>query len=543
MFLAKSRATFAKASKGALIDGYADHDTGRRGRGLRVLKKLAGYALFVWAVSATYMLARLRSKYHTEIAELFPPALSENDMIHDLIMRDPELILVGKDSVTARKVSQVDFAVGSLEARDAGDRAALAELERCPRGTEGSQIRMLIVVTSTCCSIGSRRKRQAIRDTWVRDGLRKWGEVVSVKFLLSTPRVNSEAEAKGLRKLLREEIAAVGYNDLVLLNNALETYDNLPLKTIEIMRYLKLSTCGFSHVLKTDDDVYARVTGVLALAGYQPANWHIAFDKRPTEQLEKVRVPEMRLAGRETTRPAAAGPARLPRDRAARAFLLVRPAHALLLLLLRPPQVYRGFIGDKRGFHANRDKASKWYLSPEEWPLDTRHVPYASGWGYLLSRDTAVYIVDRMDHYKSIADGGPGTMAGSDGRVPPYYRGLLKLEDVMVGYLLSEIGVAPWNTDSFKAGHVECHMNTILKHLDIDAPFLLPVLSVTEKSGLWNRRTVQCNSGDSIGTFAKYLNFSLKNKPERVRKVETLEPLVREVSYSMYPLVDDTELR
>ena len=86
-------------------------------------------------------------------------------------------------------------------------------------------------------------------------------------------------------------------------------------------------------------------------------------------------------------------------------------------------------------------------------------------------------------------------------------------------------------------------MNTILKHLDIDAPFLLPVLSVTEKSGLWNRRTVQCNSGDSIGTFAKYLNFSLKNKPERVRKVETLEPLVREVSYSMYPLVDDTELR
>lgn len=489
MFLAKSRATFAKASRGAL-DGYSEHDHGRSGRGWRIVKGLLAIAFVMWTVSATYMLVRLRAKYHTEIAELFPQ-LTENEMIHELIMTDPELIVVGKDSVTAMKVSNVDFVVGSLQAQDAGDRTTLAELERCPKGTEGSKIKLLIVVTSTCCSIGSRRKRQAIRDTWGRDALRKYGDVVSIKFLLSTPSVDSEAEAAGVRKLIRNEIAEVGYNDLVLLNNALETYVNLPLKTIEIMRYMKLSTCDFSHILKTDDDVYTRVTGVLALTGYQPANWHIAFDKRPTEQLEKM---------------------------------------------------YRGFIGDKRGFHPNRDKKSKWYLSPEEWPLDTRHIPYASGWGYLLSQDTARYIVDRMDHYHNLVNGGPGTMPGGK-NVPPYYHGLLKLEDVMVGYLLDEIGVKPWNTDSFKAGHVECHMNTILKHLDIDAPFLLPVLSINEKSGLWNKRTVQCNSGDSIGTFAKYLNFSLKNKPERVRKVEMLEPLIREVSYSLYPLVDDDELR
>ena len=240
MFLAKSRAAFAKASRGAL-DGYSEHDHGRSGRGWRIVKGLLGIAFVMWTVSATYMLVRLRAKYHTEIAELFPK-LTENEMIHDLIMSDPEVIVVGKDSVTAMKVSNVDFVVGSLQAQDAGDRTALAELERCPKGTEGSKIKLLIVVTSTCCSIGSRRKRQAIRDTWGRDAVRKYGDVVSIKFLLSTPRVDSEAEAAGVRKLIRNEISEVGYNDLVLLNNALETYVNLPLKTIEIMRYLKLST-------------------------------------------------------------------------------------------------------------------------------------------------------------------------------------------------------------------------------------------------------------------------------------------------------------
>ncbi|KDD73496.1 hypothetical protein H632_c2118p0, partial [Helicosporidium sp. ATCC 50920] len=54
---------------------------------------------------------------------------------------------------------------------------------------------------------------------------------------------------------LEEE--ATQYGDLVVLPGA-ESYFELPLKTLELLGYALRSPCNFTHVLKTDDDVYVR---------------------------------------------------------------------------------------------------------------------------------------------------------------------------------------------------------------------------------------------------------------------------------------------
>merc|ERR1711920_596551 len=102
------------------------------------------------------------------------------------------------------------------------------------------------------------------------------------------------------------------------------------------MRYMKLSSCQYTHVLKTDDDVYVRVAGILSMIGYQNANWHVPSETEPAEKMEGV---------------------------------------------------YAGFIELKAGFPPVRDKTSKWYLSEKEWPSLTKRLQYVAGWGYVLSRE------------------------------------------------------------------------------------------------------------------------------------------------------------
>ena len=59
-----------------------------------------------------------------------------------------------------------------------------------------------------------------------------------------------------------------------------------------------------------------------------------------------------------------------------------------------------------------------------------------------------------------------------------------------------------------------------------------------DKSGLWKHRTIQCNSGDSLGTFDKYYRFSMKHKKERVRELERETPETMQLEYTLYPLVE-----
>ena len=455
---------------------------------LRLLTVMTACLFFVFAfglIGSLIML--LRSDSHAQMKLSAESGMNPGNRVNAM---DPSIIISGKRGVSAVKVSDLRFEIYDQESdkehhQDTAPSPTPASFEKCPSGAPGSNIKFLIAIMSECCNMASRRKRDAIRQTWLRDAMREHGDVLGVKFLLSTPKVSGEDDIAKYQKLLRDEVSATaaadGMGDIVLFSDALETYDNLPLKTIEIMRYMKVSSCAYTHVLKVDDDVYARMNGVLAIVGYKAANWHIKYDHMPQEQMSKV---------------------------------------------------YRGFVGNKLGFQAERDPQNKWYLTYNEWPRDTKRVPYASGWAYVLSRDLGEYVVRTMDRYQHAA-------RTDDKKIlPPYYTGMMKLEDVMVGYILDEMHVKANHAPAFKPGHIECHQNTIVKHLDIDAPFLMPVLAINDKSGLWKHRTIQCNSGDSIGTFDKYYRFPMKHKKERVRELERETPETMQLEYTLYPLVE-----
>lgn len=76
----------------------------------------------------------------------------------------------------------------------------------------------------------------------------------------------------------------------------------------------------------------------------------------------------------------------------------------------------------------------------------------------------------------------------------PSYWGKLPWEDVLVASLLN--GVAPVSHHAgFKAAWDGCDEDTVLKHLDNEAPGLTPGLAAQEVSGLWDRKEVVCSSG------------------------------------------------
>ena len=415
---------------------------------------------------------------------------------------DPELLLLSGDNLHVKRVSELEFR--AYEPVDSDGHASIdamgrsaSEVERCPGGNRQdskSQIKLLIAITSTCCSLGSMRKREAIRQTWLKDAMLNFSDVIGYKFVLSTPDIARE-DYESTRGLLREELRN-GHDDILLLNDALERYENLPQKTIELLRYMGVSECGYTHVLKTDDDVYVRTAGILSMIGYQHANWHVASETLDSEQLTGV---------------------------------------------------YRGYIELKSGFRPVRDRHSKWYLSREEWPDGVEPVEYAAGWGYVLSKDMGDYVVEKMDYYKSIAD-DPDTHKNTKlfhGQthpdLPVYYKGMLKLEDVMIGYVLHEIGVTPLITYAFKAAWMGCNNYTILKHLDVDAPFLMALMSIQDRSGIWRDRTIQCNSGRySTGSYSKWLQHSQTTKAGRVAVLEDADAATFDVEYEVYYMKDCT---
>ncbi|NXR95009.1 B3GT2 galactosyltransferase, partial [Hypocryptadius cinnamomeus] len=92
----------------------------------------------------------------------------------------------------------------------------------------------------------------------------------------------------------------------------------------------------------------------------------------------------------------------------------------LIEKLLRPlpPPTQNYFTGHLMTGHSPiRDKASKWYISEEEFP-DNRYHPFCSGTGYVFSGDLAAKIVDASIMIKYI-----------------------HLEDVYVGFCLNAKGV------------------------------------------------------------------------------------------------------
>ncbi len=82
-----------------------------------------------------------------------------------------------------------------------------------------------------------------------------------------------------------------------------------------------------------------------------------------------------------------------------------------------------------------------------------------------------------------------------------------------------------------------CNNFTILKHLDVDAPFLMPSMSIQDRSGLWRDRTIQCQSGryaGGTGAYSNWLKHSEDTKSGRVAALEDEDARPFEVEYSVY---------
>ncbi|CAL8463468.1 g3002 [Coccomyxa elongata] len=291
-----------------------------------------------------------------------------------------------------------------------------------PDTSTGPEI--LVAVTSCSVCAVSAARRAAARSTWVRQ-IAEQNSNIDVKFVLAQP---SPAGRKAALRDLRPEAELNG--DLVVVRGT-EEYRNLPNKTLRLLRYALSGIRQWTHVLKTDDDCYVRGHALLSI--------------------------------------------------------LRMPAGSASQEQYRCTGVYTGCLENVHGFYPLRNPDSKWYISYEEMPDEV--VPWArrylAGWGYLLSADVALHIVNSTLHWEHNPEEAPGWYSG------------LHWEDVMVGLVAGEVvGEEPQANDAFVPAWKGCTVDTAVRHLDVEAPKLFQMLYELETSGAWQAGDVPCTEGD-----------------------------------------------
>lgn len=346
---------------------------------------------------------------------------------------------------------------------------------RCPKGP----VRIFIGITSRCCTPSAIKKRHALRMSWVKKIQSEYGDSIRPVFLLSQPSSESDLSEEMLESLIKE---ATLYGDLAVVPGR-ERYTELPTKTLGLIGFALSSPCNYTHILKTDDDVYLRPHKLLQLIqkgerkyefeiqNKQLSSSALTFDGKPpqNDSLSKTKkdVPWMR-------------------------------------------GVYIGKIDSNQtgvfpGWFPNRTVTSKWYLSKkilrdEDSPLGVR---WASGWGYLMSRDVALQV-----WRSTIRNALLYSLTTDNGWKRPPYWGKLPWEDVLVAALLSDnqelessgqkVSIKLSHHPGFKAAWDGCDEDTVLKHLDNDAPGLVAGLAAQDASKLWDKKEVICSTGPFI---------------------------------------------
>ena len=119
-------------------------------------------------------------------------------------------------------------------------------------------VRLLVAITSACCTDVSMKRRAAIRRTWGALSKSRYPQNIEILFFLAQPADKTTMEH--WLPLLRDEIKK--FNDTVILRGE-DTYTSLPNKTFRTMRYALAHFAAFTHVLKCDDDVWVRMHAVM----------------------------------------------------------------------------------------------------------------------------------------------------------------------------------------------------------------------------------------------------------------------------------------
>jgi len=382
----------------------------------------------------------------------------------------------------------------------------------CPTG----DIRLLIAITTRCCNAKAQAKREAIRSTWVKEALSEHADEIDIKFFLSQPADPSMSLVA--HKLLPNEVATSYSNDddqgdMVIVPGK-EAYRLLPEKTLRLMHYGLSSPCNYTHILKTDDDVYLRPSALLDIIKSKggEGGYEYEFDIAATATSATV------FDGKKMNSTTS-----ITTDNNNNNNYWMQGMYV--------GQVDSNKTGVFPGWTPTRDnKNNKWYLSEEDLPdsdLDgVAHVRWLSGWGYLMSRDVIEAVVHQADEYQQLAmiyntsnsdssnsngeEGAPSSSSFSPSPSLPPWWGRMPWEDILVATLLkdyssqhgsssnddSALAAKAYHHRGFKAAWEECDPGTVLKHLDMDAPSLLQGLYDQDASGLWDKMSVVCSSGD-----------------------------------------------
>lgn len=355
--------------------------------------------------------------------------------------------------------------------------------EHCPQGA----VRLFIAITTRCCTPSARAKRDAIRASWLKTIQTQFNDQITAQFVLSQP-AGGDTAILDAADFLREEAAT--YGDISFVPGE-ESYRQLPAKTLQTLHYALSSPCRYTHIVKTDDDVFLRPEKMLDIIYNAERQYELDIpspvtpNADGTSSQERVfdgrKVPTFRSETRATTKNVDDG-----RDN------MTAPISTPWLTGMYLGKLDSNRTGIFPGWHPIRDTTSKWYLSESdlpdsECPLGAR---WTSGWGYMMSRDVAQKAWDAAVK---------NAMASEPER--PVWWGRLPWEDSLIAILLQSYHddekerVIASHHPGFKAAWDFCDEHTVLKHLDNDAPLLTAGLQAQEASGLWSKKEVVCTSG------------------------------------------------
>ncbi|KAM8969585.1 beta-1,3-galactosyltransferase 4 isoform X1 [Sarcophilus harrisii] len=244
--------------------------------------------------------------------------------------------------------------------------------------SSGSQPFLLILVST---APEHQEQRDAIRASW--GALREiHGHLVRTLFILGEP---DDSRWENIKEVLRWEAQVEG--DIVQAAFT-DSYRNLTLKTLSGLAWAARYCPNVHYVLKTDDDVYINVPGLVA-----------ELDKREKDlqqrdpNRDRTVQGEAKAGERESEQPTRRPPA--------------------------VPHLYLGHVHWR--VYPSRLKGSRHQVSEVQWPSERgAFPPYGSGTGYVLSAPVLRLILRAA------------------GAVP-----LIPVEDIFVGVIAKRVGVAP----------------------------------------------------------------------------------------------------
>jgi hypothetical protein len=430
-------------------------------------------------------------------------------------------------------------------------------------------IRLLVAVTSACCTQVSLQRRAAIRRTWAALIKQRYRSTdsgrISITFFLAQPE-NETTQTEWLHALEEEVVA---HNDTVFLRGK-DFYTNLPNKTFRMLRYALAHPAEYTHVLKADDDTWVRMHKVLeylyekesgdvsneasmpssaaAIAAAiqrkaelermsrergapivsegmtlydatsivqrvdqdpnfakesvddidgskltleelaQRSNWYANRARKAIFEEALLRNKQHYYQQQENTTTTTTSASSSGEKQGKKRVLLQQEQQQFTTQRPRLSGVYLGCIENQRGFQPIRDKTDKWYVSEDDLPNDAypHNVKYLAGWGYILSRDLVMHIVQNINTYERTPE------------VAPMWFTRITFEDVLVGLLLHDVVPVPESHSGFRPAWRSCVPDTAVRHLDIDSPRLLKGLVEQDISGIADIKPVQCSTGQFL---------------------------------------------